>query len=174
MAEICCGIVSDGEGSSPGESSSRAARRRRIEIRRFKYVAGVMAPPEAAAAGRVQKRPKGKARDCENAVENCCSEEDDKAGKSAAEQIPAPLSVAADLQVPCEVPKFGFASVCGRRRDMEDELAIIPSFSRRQDAAASELHYYGVYDGHGCSHVRFLHFPFHECNRRVSLGFGKK
>lgn len=34
---------------------------------------------------------------------------------------------------------------------MEDAVAIHPSFSRRDEDF--ELHYFGVYDGHGCSHV---------------------
>ncbi|XP_021715409.1 probable protein phosphatase 2C 24 [Chenopodium quinoa] len=56
------------------------------------------------------------------------------------------------------VPKFGVASVCGRRRDMEDAIAVHPSFFRSEncsdsDISSSELHYFGVYDGHGCSHV---------------------
>ncbi|KAK8683461.1 hypothetical protein V6N13_039521 [Hibiscus sabdariffa] len=51
-------------------------------------------------------------------------------------------------------PKFGVASVCGRRRDMEDAVAIHPSFHcQGQETAAVGFHYFGVYDGHGCSHV---------------------
>ncbi|KAE8693083.1 putative protein phosphatase 2C 24 [Hibiscus syriacus] len=51
-------------------------------------------------------------------------------------------------------PKFGVASVCGRRRDMEDAVAIRPSFHRQgQESSAVGFHYFGVYDGHGCSHV---------------------
>ncbi|XP_047332358.1 protein phosphatase 2C 37-like [Impatiens glandulifera] len=42
--------------------------------------------------------------------------------------------------------RYGMTSVCGRRRDMEDEVAVHPSFSKRG-------HFFGVYDGHGCSHV---------------------
>lgn len=50
-------------------------------------------------------------------------------------------------------PKFGAASTCGRRRDMEDAVAIHPFFCRRDHESVSESHYFGVYDGHGCSHV---------------------
>lgn len=45
-------------------------------------------------------------------------------------------------------PRYGVSSVCGRRREMEDAVAIHPSFSEHSQ------HYFGVYDGHGCSHVR--------------------
>ena len=172
MAEICCGLVSDGQASTPGESSSRAARRRRMEIRRFKFVAGVGPPADAKERG--QKRPKGKSRDCENAVENCCSEENKHTvkaefGRSATDLTSVSSVTVSLLRSPSapadpddfiEIPKFGFASVCGRRRDMEDALAIVPSFHRCYKETAAELHYFGVYDGHGCSHVRFFSFPF--------------
>ncbi|KAI3783430.1 hypothetical protein L1987_42512 [Smallanthus sonchifolius] len=42
--------------------------------------------------------------------------------------------------------RFGITTVCGRRRDMEDAVAVKPSFT-------GDLGFYGVYDGHGCSHV---------------------
>ncbi|KAL0732441.1 hypothetical protein Bca4012_008650 [Brassica carinata] len=51
-------------------------------------------------------------------------------------------------------PRYGVASVCGRRRDMEDAVAIHPSFVRKQtEFSRARWHYFGVYDGHGCSHV---------------------
>ncbi|KAG2267614.1 hypothetical protein Bca52824_062169 [Brassica carinata] len=51
-------------------------------------------------------------------------------------------------------PRYGAASVCGRRRDMEDAVAIHPSFVRKQtEFSRAKWHYFGVYDGHGCSHV---------------------
>ncbi|KAI3705617.1 hypothetical protein L1987_75856 [Smallanthus sonchifolius] len=42
--------------------------------------------------------------------------------------------------------RFGITTVCGRRRDMEDAVAVKPSFT-------GDLNFFGVYDGHGCSHV---------------------
>ncbi|CAF2055918.1 BnaC06g06590D [Brassica napus] len=51
-------------------------------------------------------------------------------------------------------PRYGVASVCGRRRDMEDTVSIHPSFVRKQtEFSRTRWHYFGVYDGHGCSHV---------------------
>ncbi|KAH0925840.1 hypothetical protein HID58_018096 [Brassica napus] len=47
-------------------------------------------------------------------------------------------------------PRYGVSSVCGRRREMEDAVAIHPSFSSHSEYPQ---HYFGVYDGHGCSHV---------------------
>ncbi|VVB01872.1 unnamed protein product [Arabis nemorensis] len=49
-------------------------------------------------------------------------------------------------------PRYGVSSVCGRRREMEDAVAIHPSFSSPKNSDYSQ-HYFGVYDGHGCSHV---------------------
>lgn len=50
-------------------------------------------------------------------------------------------------------PKFGMTSVCGRRRDMEDAVAIHPAFCGPNPNFPSGMHFFGVYDGHGCSHV---------------------
>lgn len=131
MAEICC--VSESESPAPPcESNTRDARRRRMEIRRVKFVADEQ---------NVVKRQK---------LENCCTtsvlRECDNAGENVVtEQF--------DMKVD-EFPKYGHASVCGRRRDMEDAVAIHPWFCRKEEGKySSELHYYGVYDGHGCSHV---------------------
>lgn len=152
MAEICCGLVSDVEVSTPGESNSRAARRRRMEIRRFKFVSGVAPSPPETMTERGQKRRKEKDRDYENAVENWLLLEEDSqfSGKSES----TTRTTTDQISISGEPPKFGFTSVCGRRRDMEDALAIFPSFCRRYNETTSELHYFGVYDGHGCSHVR--------------------
>lgn len=56
-------------------------------------------------------------------------------------------------------PRYGVSSVCGRRREMEDAVAIHPSFSSRNNSEYSQ-HYFGVYDGHGCSHVRLRFTDF--------------
>ncbi|KAJ4842459.1 hypothetical protein Tsubulata_001813 [Turnera subulata] len=183
MADICCGVVSESEAPTPGESSSsRAARRRRMEIRRFKFVGGGAAAPVSqeqveggsGGGGGHLKRQRldgyrfGFPRDCENAVENCGLGK--KAlvmvdnGRSAlskeimtrSESLNSTLSPAilsALVTNPELYPKFGFASVCGRRRDMEDAVAIHPCFYHPERDPAPELHYFGVYDGHGCSHV---------------------
>lgn len=176
MAEICCGLVSESETSPPGESSSRAARRRRMEIRRFKFVTGASPPPPDNGMGNGPKRLKFElrsgassvSRDWEIAVENCSSEEDKR---SAAKTMPIPeLSISAmgsgppftsDLgRAVAGSPKFGVSSVCGRRRDMEDAVAIRPSFCWSDGVTTTDLHYYGVYDGHGCSHVRVIVLVF--------------
>ncbi|KAG6393490.1 hypothetical protein SASPL_147732 [Salvia splendens] len=52
-----------------------------------------------------------------------------------------------------ECPRYGVTSVCGRRRDMEDSVAICPSFCGEDGDIRGDLHFFGVFDGHGCSHV---------------------
>ncbi|XP_022729861.1 protein phosphatase 2C 56-like isoform X2 [Durio zibethinus] len=62
---------------------------------------------------------------------------------------------------------WGFTSVIGRRREMEDAIAVIPAFmshkcdhvggctahGSRTSAEISPIHFFGVYDGHGGSRV---------------------
>ena len=43
-------------------------------------------------------------------------------------------------------PRYGVTSVCGRRRDMEDAVTARLGFINGH-------HFFGVFDGHGCSHV---------------------
>ncbi|KAL5998108.1 hypothetical protein ACLOJK_009043 [Asimina triloba] len=40
MPEICCGVVNESDSSVPWEPSSRAARHRRTDLRRFKFAGG--------------------------------------------------------------------------------------------------------------------------------------
>nr|CAB3486483.1 unnamed protein product [Digitaria exilis]CAB3503636.1 unnamed protein product [Digitaria exilis]CAB3503643.1 unnamed protein product [Digitaria exilis] len=49
---------------------------------------------------------------------------------------------------------FGFLSVAGRSRDMEDTVSIHPRFHTWVDG--SPMHFFGVFDGHGGSHVSEL------------------
>ncbi|OVA12449.1 Protein phosphatase 2C (PP2C)-like domain [Macleaya cordata] len=62
---------------------------------------------------------------------------------------------------------WGFASIIGRRREMEDAVAVIPGFitrtcdhiggctapGSRTSGEISPVHFFGVYDGHGGSQV---------------------
>ncbi|KAH6837147.1 highly ABA-induced PP2C protein 3 [Perilla frutescens var. hirtella] len=148
MAEICCGLVSESEASC--ETSSRAARRRRMELRR------VRVDPAVKRRRLELCSPRG----CDNAPDSSGADTEEGAASQVASssengrQLPpiiltpilTPLLLGSGTKD--FLPKFGIASVCGRRRDMEDTVTIQPSF----DAAAG-LHYFGVYDGHGCSHV---------------------
>lgn len=182
MAEICCGVVSENETSSSGgcETTPRAARRRRMEIRRIKFVAGVGGGQQTEVDSRV-KRPKLEvttiSRECDNALERSCSGgAEDKllrredglfsSAKGTTDDLPTVLNgsqidfapilsnLPSQLLIESETcPKFGMSSVCGRRRDMEDAVAIHPWFCGRDLESATRMHYFAVYDGHGCSHV---------------------
>ncbi|KAI3450353.1 hypothetical protein Pfo_007018 [Paulownia fortunei] len=150
MAEICCGGSCESEGWC--ESSSRAARRRRMELRRVRIDPGV----------KRRRLELCSSRDCDNALDNCGTDREGSPENGRELQpilltpILSPLLSASstlDDNGGDMLPKFGIASVCGRRRDMEDAVAIHPSFCRREHETIAGLHYFGVYDGHGCSHV---------------------
>ncbi|KMT05175.1 hypothetical protein BVRB_7g173230 [Beta vulgaris subsp. vulgaris] len=186
MAEICCGVALNNTGKNPVISSScetsstQAARRRRMEIRRFKFVAGVSTPDESEIIDGTKRqrieitRTTSCSSEC---IENCVSDvrvrdmikssSDNEKDQNKFETTTSfhqsrtksvGFSSSLDSIIDSNensingVPKFGVASVCGRRRDMEDAVAIHPSFFRSENNN-SDLHYFGVYDGHGCSHV---------------------
>lgn len=57
-------------------------------------------------------------------------------------------------------PGYGMTSVCGRRKDMEDRVSIKLDFLHRcsrSNLLPGGLHFFGVFDGHGCSHVCFIY-----------------
>ncbi|KAI3799871.1 hypothetical protein L1987_35176 [Smallanthus sonchifolius] len=135
MAGMCCGVV--GEANTPSTVETRGGgqrRRRRMEIQQLKLFA-------AAASNVVKPLPEirnSKRRKVENAVQSS-DVKPEKAGSSA---ILEP-----------ENSRFGLTVVCGRRRDLEDAVAVKPSFCKTNSPSSDDLHFYGVYDGHGCSHV---------------------
>lgn len=60
------------------------------------------------------------------------------------------------------VIRWGYASICGRRREMEDAVTALPGFlsvasetvgDLESSTGKSALHLFGVYDGHGGSEV---------------------
>lgn len=181
MAGICCGLVNESETSTACEQSSRAARRRRMEIRRFKFVAGVATPePESTSTEQKRRKLEGYytasfSRDCENAVETSVTDEDKKVVENESLETKGISNSNSNYNDGCvstsvssEYPKFGVASVCGRRRDMEDAVAIHPSFSSLDHNSTTKLHYFGVYDGHGCSHVCVcVFYCFFHSNQRA-------
>lgn len=160
MAGMCCGIkVGETEPTSPVEPAARTGRRRRVELRQLKIISDMaearmkrqkVGEEEKVKEEQTQLRlpasfsppPSEVARDCDNASENCS-------------EVVAKTDVEEQVVVE-EFPKFGVTSVCGRRRDMEDAISIRPSFcSKRQKTShrSEGFHLYGVFDGHGCSHV---------------------
>lgn len=49
--------------------------------------------------------------------------------------------------------KYGVTSVCGRRREMEDMVSVHLYFTNEKNLPQIPIHFFGVFDGHGCSHV---------------------
>lgn len=161
MADICCGVVNEGSQStsgSPCESSlSRAARRRRLQIRRFKVSA-------ASDEEGEQNKQKRRRVDQEAELPSCSGDGADENRFTISElqetnlshSIPRMLLSGSPITTPPQKadPKFGVVSVRGGRREMEDAVAIHPRFCPEQhENKAVGSHYFGVYDGHGCSHV---------------------
>ncbi|KAA3464262.1 protein phosphatase 2C 37-like [Gossypium australe] len=157
MAGICCEVVGESEAAAPVEPTSRASRRRRMELLPFKLVseAAVLPPLENGRKRQKLDLVRPTSRDCDNAVENSDTDklEKDQELNGSLNFNGAVKSEAVEEEK--ESPKFGMTSVCGRRRDMEDAVSIHPSFCKqsRQVQMSSDIHFYGVFDGHGCSHV---------------------
>lgn len=176
MAGICCGVVGESETQAAIEPSARPRRRRRLDVRHLKFVDDVPVPTPDKNRKRKKLEVYGKtapeaARECENASENCEVQEDE-----SVEQKGCVSEQVEQDQVVQECPKFGMTSVRGRRRDMEDAVSIHPSFCCLDAQNRTGIHFYGVYDGHGCSHVNYLigtilHHALHlkELNPNVDL-----
>ncbi|KAL2945215.1 Protein phosphatase 2C 16 [Bienertia sinuspersici] len=75
------------------------------------------------------------------------------------------------------VPLWGFTSICGRRPEMEDALAVVPFFQRLPakllmgenilngitESLSQVVHFYGVYDGHGgCQVANYCRDHLHQ------------
>ncbi|KAE9596158.1 putative protein-serine/threonine phosphatase [Lupinus albus] len=167
MAGICCGVV-EGETAAPIASSS--LRRRSSDLFPLKYIADMAVPSSEGSSWKRQKLESyPQLREYANTVQNCKSnltidnnEEQNKESKghnqvAIVSEIPT-LENQVEVE---ECPKYGVTSVCGRRRDMEDAVSVHPSFcsqnsnteNQNQIQDEKRFHFFGVYDGHGCSHV---------------------
>uniref|UniRef100_A0A2P2JTK0 Uncharacterized protein n=1 Tax=Rhizophora mucronata TaxID=61149 RepID=A0A2P2JTK0_RHIMU len=175
MAGICYGVVGESETAAAVEPTKRnpTSRRRRLELRPFTLVAADVAVPAPLENERKRQKLdlfplpstllKSPPRDCDDAVRRCIANENNRnenkeietSGKSecvdSSESVqgctriePGKLE---QYEVVKEPPKFGVTSVCGGRRDMEDAVSIHPSF------IGEKTSFFGVFDGHGCSHV---------------------
>lgn len=176
MAGMCCGVkIGETEASTPVESSSKSARRRRLGIHQFNFIPtdSAVAPPLNGGGRRKKQKleavvPVVPPRECVNAVQNCVVHKEEKekenrlSGEIEPENKACPLLTTTPANSTNEAvsspdhPKFGMTSVCGRRRDMEDAVAIHPSLCAQNNNFPNGYHFFGVYDGHGCSHVSNL------------------
>lgn len=142
-----------------------------MEIHQFRFMASdvAVAPPRLENRRKRQKLeavvPTLSPRICNNAAENSKIDVDKSKLAGNKEEVENKClqpgcttvswsSTAEQAGLMAGAPKFGMTSVCGRRRDMEDAVAIHPRFSQGNLESPSNLHFFGVYDGHGCSHVR--------------------
>ncbi|KAI3992262.1 hypothetical protein MKX01_029983 [Papaver californicum] len=154
MAEICCEVVSSENGTTSSSScdpNSRAARRGRMDIRsRYKCI-----PEPHSLKFNDHEEFSGKKR-LDLSSSNAADRNFGGFGfhhQGYLDQSDATRRyVAAAVAVLDECPKFGATAICGRRREMEDAVDIHPSLCR-ENSSASRLHFFGLYDGHGCSHV---------------------
>ncbi|OVA15577.1 Protein phosphatase 2C (PP2C)-like domain [Macleaya cordata] len=182
MADIiCCEVVIEGDTSVSCDPSSRAARRRRMDIRRFKFIPDVSVTPSENGKKRLKltNDPSPQPRNRENADTNCSyygaqhgleceSGRPDQPNENSSrvlysKETPSEQTItnlSSDLPpvpvlpvVSDRCPQFGATAVCGRRREMEDAVAIHPSLCRENSQISARLHFFGLYDGHGCSHV---------------------
>lgn len=153
MAEICCEVLGKIESPvSPCEASSRAARRRRAGIRRFRLAAGVGLVDRAEEIGQKRRRLGASPSTGSHVLEDDAG---DLAERLKLEPHGGSARKGADL---CS-PRYGVMSVCGRRREMEDAVSVRPDFVRRASGSdGGSHHFFGVYDGHGCSHVSNFFF----------------
>ncbi|RLN04654.1 putative protein phosphatase 2C 9 [Panicum miliaceum] len=139
MTEICCeeakstpatAVAAAAAAAVAVASSALERRRRRLEMRRFRIATDLDAPAEEdVRAGKRLRLARTASGSCADAVPDC--------------ERPA---------LPERLPRYGVSSVCGRRREMEDAVSIRPDFL----PGASKHHFFGVFDGHGCSHVATL------------------
>ncbi|XP_059298699.1 probable protein phosphatase 2C 24 [Lycium ferocissimum] len=164
---------------NPTEPVTESARRRRMEIHQFRFVASDMAVENGRKRQKLEKTFSVKSHDmnekrssklerivslplslpCMRSTEIDVGDEKKVAENKETETNALNLSGSASLtsnierQGVSDCPKFGMTSVCGRRRDMEDAVSIYPSFLQEKNEKSSNLHFFGLYDGHGCSHA---------------------
>ncbi|CAN7112746.1 unnamed protein product [Brassica rapa subsp. narinosa] len=137
MAGICCGVVGESEPAAPVDSVTRTSLKRRLDL-----LPSIKIVAKSAVAPPLETCRKRQKRETPSLVSTSPDLESNSISSSAAEE--------AESSFFSDAPKIGTTSVCGRRRDMEDAVSLHPSLLRRN---SEDLHFYGVFDGHGCSHV---------------------
>lgn len=164
MAGICCGVVGEGETPTPPiEPTSRTSGRRSLDLIPLKYIADMAIPSENSRKRQkldlCVSPPAKPPRECENAVDSCESstDEETKENEVVLTANCSNVSESKNEVVVEEFPKYGITSICGRRREMEDAVSVHQSFchddKKMDEQNQKPFHFFGVYDGHGCSHV---------------------
>uniref|UniRef100_A0A0E0DSF0 protein-serine/threonine phosphatase n=1 Tax=Oryza meridionalis TaxID=40149 RepID=A0A0E0DSF0_9ORYZ len=136
-AEICREEAAKSMPAAAAGATAIARRRRRVEG--FRFAAGSLEPPQEDADAGVARC--GKRQRVAGA----------RAGAGAATAGPCRPTAGAGFGSRWW-PRYGVTSVCGRRREMEDAVSIRPDFLPGSTSSGKH-HFFGVFDGHGCSHV---------------------
>lgn len=180
MWDICWGATADGEPPPAAaavrvyEKGSQRTRRRWIDIRRFGFAAG-MSPEDDEQdrkVGRKRRKLDSSSSSSSAAAATASPPSPKVEEQSPTAADPSMSSAASGSEVSAVAnrsPKYGLTSVCGMRRDMEDAVSIQSFFSREQPRAPQDLHFFGVFDGHGCSHVRYLSTYTHALHNHAKL-----
>lgn len=128
----------------------RAARRRRIEMRRLSAFAGATSPQPSCSSRTEKRRDRSDRTDEEKRSRTERSRSPSQSPPViATEEQPAVPSTSG--QAP--PPVFGYMSISGRSREMEDAISLQPYFFRPEVPGRLPLHFFAVFDGHGGSHV---------------------
>ncbi|XP_058100378.1 protein phosphatase 2C 51-like isoform X2 [Magnolia sinica] len=146
---------------------ARAARRKRLEIRRLRSADSIQ---DLEADGQDSTKSSKKRRGeiipsgCRRKVEDRKSSSSDSGSSSDLDGILSEGSISIGIlatggevvgedlrNTPCR--SHGSVSICGRRREMEDAVTVAPAFAFAGDAVRFD--FFGVYDGHGGSPVAY-------------------
>ncbi|KAJ4787652.1 Protein phosphatase 2C family protein [Rhynchospora pubera] len=126
------------EGGSSKKTSASSCRRRRLELRRLKS--------SGDGGNGLGSGPAKRTRDSGSTNSGHESVNISSPPASCHEE-----KVQAKSCVPCL--GHGAVSVIGRRREMEDAVAVVPGFSGEVSGGFGAYDFYGVYDGHGGARV---------------------
>ncbi|KAJ8642951.1 hypothetical protein MRB53_004699 [Persea americana] len=148
------------------QEKCRAARRRRIEMRRLSAFAGATSPQPAGSI-RTEKRHDRSGRTDEEKRSRTGSPSQSPLVVQTEEQ-PAVPSTSGQAPPPYPAPAFGSMSIAGRSREMEDAISLQPYFFRPEVPGRRPLHFFAVFDGHGGSHVAKL------CEERMHVLLGEE
>ncbi|OEL33277.1 putative protein phosphatase 2C 37 [Dichanthelium oligosanthes] len=168
MVMASAGVSMPGGDGDPAAASTfsstpechRIRRRRRLALPAVATAAGSDAAAAAAAAGPSSRekrvRPASPSASSVSSLSDGSDGEEDVGDAEEEESQPLPP---AGLQRPAAAAQawpmaFGSLSVAGRSRDMEDTVSLHPAFHTWVDG--SPMHFFGVFDGHGGSHVAEL------------------
>ncbi|KAG5558463.1 hypothetical protein RHGRI_008409 [Rhododendron griersonianum] len=144
------------EEDDDSPAKCRERRRRRIERRRLGPPTA--AGPSSSASPAIGENPadvsEGKRIRTEGVADPMSSSSGDEV--EAFPGSPSVGGMATRVPRPATdvTPVYGMMSVAGRSRDMEDAIHVQTNLCRPEFNRRLPVHYFGVYDGHGGTHVK--------------------